>query len=316
MQSITLRVVLTKFCSQPCLEQTLESYELCCLVETFPARHTDLQDYLKTLKVAFLYAKAVALCPTHWAMTNRVMQRNRRIGCSISGVAQFLAVHSMDVLKTWLETGYAKVRYYDDVYSDWFAVKNSIKLTSVKPSGTVSLLAGATPGLHYPESRFYIRRIRINATSPLVEALRRKGHPIEPAEHDEHTAVVTFVVDVGEGVRTSKEVSLWEQLALNAFFQKYWSDNQNSHTVTFDPETEGHQIEAALNFYQYQLKGVSFLPRLPEGAYKQMPYSQISEERFHELDAMIDRSPAVAGMLLSPRDQLQDKFCDGDACVL
>ena len=75
----------------PCLEQTLESYELCCLVETFPANHESLEDYRRTLKFAYLYAKTVTLGRTHWPLTNRVLLRNRRIGCSMSGVAQFIA---------------------------------------------------------------------------------------------------------------------------------------------------------------------------------------------------------------------------------
>ena len=74
----------------PCLEQTLESYELCCLVETFPNNHDSLEDYQRTLKYAYLYRKTVTLGRTHWSETNRVMLRNRRIGCSVSGVIQFI----------------------------------------------------------------------------------------------------------------------------------------------------------------------------------------------------------------------------------
>ena len=64
----------------PCLEQTLESYELCCLVETFPHNHTSLDDYLITLKYAMLYAKTVTLGPTHWPLTNKAMMKNRSVG--------------------------------------------------------------------------------------------------------------------------------------------------------------------------------------------------------------------------------------------
>jgi ribonucleotide reductase alpha subunit len=62
----------------PCLEQTLESYEMCCLSETFPNNHKDLDEFLDTLKLAFKYAKIVTLGTTHWKETNTVMQRNRR----------------------------------------------------------------------------------------------------------------------------------------------------------------------------------------------------------------------------------------------
>ena len=74
--------------SNPCVEQTLESNELCCLVETFPSHHDDAEDYKRTLKFAYLYAKTVTLLPTHNAKTNAVMQRNRRIGLSQSGIIQ------------------------------------------------------------------------------------------------------------------------------------------------------------------------------------------------------------------------------------
>ncbi len=76
--------------------RTIESYELCCLVETFPANHDSLEDYQRTLKYAYLYAKTVTLGRTHWADTNRVMLRNRRIGCSVSGVAQFVTNRGLD----------------------------------------------------------------------------------------------------------------------------------------------------------------------------------------------------------------------------
>lgn len=79
----------------PCLEQTLESHELCCLVETFPVNHNSLPDYLDTLELAFLYAKSVTLgLPEQWPQTYEVMHRNRRIGTSMSGIAQFLTIKS------------------------------------------------------------------------------------------------------------------------------------------------------------------------------------------------------------------------------
>ena len=180
----------------PCLEQSLESYELCCLVETFPDNHDDLEDYKRTLKYAYLYAKTVTLGRTHWSDTNRVMLRNRRIGCSVSGVAQFINNRGLDEFRNWLEDGYDTIQNWDKVYSDWFAIPRSIKTTSVKPSGTVSLLAGATPGLHYPESRFYIRRIRLSVNSELIEPLRKAGYKIEPAFGSEDSTLVVEVVDV------------------------------------------------------------------------------------------------------------------------
>jgi ribonucleoside-triphosphate reductase (thioredoxin) len=295
----------------PCLEQTLESFEMCCLVETFPYNHESLEDYQRTLKFAYLYAKTVTLGGTQWPETNRVMLRNRRIGCSMSGIAQFLTHRGINEFQRWCDSGYQTIQQYDKEYSELFAIPRSIKTTSIKPSGTVSLLAGATPGMHYPESRFYIRRVRISERSDLIPALRDAGYPIEPAVDQPETAIVEIPVDVGEGIRTSAELSVWEQLSLAAFLQKHWADNQVSSTVSFDPATEGGMLPHALDYFQYQLKGVSFLPRIDYGAFPQMPYEGITVEEYERRAAQlkpIDFS-TVAGEECVP-----DRFCDGDAC--
>ena len=217
-------------------------------------------------------------------------------------------------LRNWLESGYDKLQEYDKNYSDWFAVPRSIKTTSVKPSGTVSLLAGSTPGLHYPESRFYIRRIRLSVNSPLIKPLEKAGYKIEPAFGSEAlTVVIEVPVAVGEGIRTVSEVPMWEQMALAAFMQRYWADNQVSCTVTFDPEKEGPMIATALNYFQYQLKGISFLPKLELGAYKQMPYEEISEKKYNE---MVKKLSFLSFRQVKGNEAEIDKFCNNDTCEI
>ena len=296
----------------PCLEQTLESYELCCLVETFPSNHDSLEDYQRTLKYAYLYAKTVTLGKTHWSDTNRVMLRNRRIGCSVSGVAQFITKHGMEELRKWLEKGYDIIQEWDCMYSDWFAIPKSIKTTSVKPSGTVSLLVGATPGMHYPESRFYIRRIRVSKHSELLEPLKRAGYKIEPAfGSEDSTVVVEIPVDVGEGIRTAAELSIWEQFSLAAFLQRHWADNQVSCTATFDPETEAEELPHVLNYFQYRLKGISLLPRHEKGAYKQMPYEAINQDTYNKELKKLGKLSFVG---VEGEEAEVDKFCNNDVC--
>lgn len=297
----------------PCLEQTLESYEICCLVETFPAKHESKEDFLDTLKCAFTYAKTVTLGATHWPKTNHIMQRNRRIGASMSGIAQFVASRGIHELHEWCHAGYKAIQQHDDYISSKFRVPQSIKTTSIKPSGTVSLLAGATPGMHFPESRYYIRRVRMAETSSMIPSLVSAGYHVEKTD-EPGTVVVEFPIDAGEGVRTLDEVSMWEQLGMAAFLQKHWADNQVSCTVTFDPKTEGPQLQHALDLYQYDLKGVSFLPRVEMGAYKHMPYEAISKEKYEELHAKL--RPLDLSSDSSVNNDVPDKFCDAAGCSI
>ncbi|RLN63859.1 hypothetical protein BBJ29_006639 [Phytophthora kernoviae] len=270
----------------PCLEQTLESYEMCCLVETFPFNHDSLEDFLETLKYAFI----------------------------MSGIAQFISNRGLDEFQRWCDTGYAKIQDIDDIVSARFAIPRSIKTTSIKPSGTVSLLAGATPGMHYPENRFYIRRMRLDKHSDLLPALQRAGYDIEPAnEAPDSTLVVSIPVDLGEGVRTLSDVSAWEQMALACFLQHYWADNQVSCTVTFDPKTEGPHLSHMLDYFQYQLKGISLLPKLELGAYKQMPYEEIDACTYHKMNQSIDLLQFNVIQSTETVVDVPDKYCE--ACV-
>jgi ribonucleotide reductase alpha subunit len=93
------QVVIEGYQVGQCLEQSLESYELCNLVETFPANHEDADDYMRTLKFAYLYAKTVTLLPTHNPRTNQVTLRNRRIGLSQSGIVQAFAQFGLRFLR-------------------------------------------------------------------------------------------------------------------------------------------------------------------------------------------------------------------------
>ncbi len=268
----------------PCVEQSLESYELCNLVETFPNNHESLDDFKRSLKFAYMYAKTVSLAPTHWKETNQIMMRNRRIGNSMSGIAQLVAERGVDTLRQWADEGYKFIEELDKKYSeDWFAVPESIKKTSIKPSGSVSLVAGATPGVHWPVAGEYqIRRITFAKNDSLLPHLREAGYPVEDAVGDKYSVKVSFPIHTGKGVRSESEVSMWEQLSLTALLQEYWADNQVSSTIKFDRETEGPQIKHALEHFDSKLKGISFLPK-EDHKFSQPPYEGISEKEYYDL---------------------------------
>jgi ribonucleoside-triphosphate reductase (thioredoxin) len=299
--------------ANPCCEVGLESNELCNLCEMFPNNHDSLEEFQSTVKYAYLFAKTITLLNTQWQDTNRVMLRNRRIGLSITGISQFLANNNIDTLKKWMETAYQDAKYYDQIYSDWFAIPESIKITTAKPSGTLSLLAGSTPGIHFPESQYYIRRVRLGNDSPFIKILKESGFHIEAAiGQEESTSVVNFPVFIGENVRTINDVSMWEQLGIAAFVQKYFSDNSVSVTITFKPE-EAKDIKYALDLYQYQLKAVSFLPKYESTAYPQMPYEEITKEQYDEIKSNLKE---IDFSQLFSYEALGEKYCTNDTCEI
>lgn len=314
----------------PCCEQTLESYEVCNLVETMPSKHTGgifmrlnkktglieektmtaVEEYHETLKYAYLYAKTVTLLNTHWEETNNVMQKNKRIGVSMTGIPDAFAKFGRDFfLKEFCDKGYQFLRKLDAKWSkEWLVCMQSNKLTTVKPSGTTSLLAGVSPGIHYPHSEYYIRRIRIAADSELLDELRACGYTITPdpygaiyqkdpdTYHDlvidgekiiigYTTMVVDFPVHEKYYVKSKFDASMWEQ-GQNVFdMQYYWADNQVSATITFTKE-EARDVKTFLEIAQNKCKGISMMP-LENHGYALAPYEAITKEEFERLSSQI-----------------------------
>ncbi len=292
----------------PCGEQSLESFELCCLVETFPSRHESYKEFQETLKYAYLYAKSVTLVNTHWQETNAVMLKNRRMGISQTGIIEAFVKYGRRVILEWCDKGYKYLQELDEQYSGWLCIPKSIKLTTVKPSGTVSLLPGVPPGIHYPHSEYYIRRIRISKNSDLIKPLKNAGYYIEEDSYSPNTVVVEFPVEEKFFDRSKNDVSIWEQAENAAAYQKYWSDNQVSITITFTKE-EADQIKYVLECYEDKLKSVSFLP-IKEHGYKQAPYEEITKEKYEDIISKIKPLD-----LDTTKDRaIGERFCDTEAC--
>ena len=298
----------------PCAEQSLESFEMCTLVETYLNRHESLEDFKRTLKFAYLYAKTVTLLPTHWEETNAIMQRNRRIGTSVSGVANFADNNGLPILRHWLDEGYAVVKSYDESYSEWLGIRESIKMTTVKPSGTVSILAGESPGVHWTAGgKFFLRAIRFGNNDPMLPLFKMANYTVEPASESPDTTSVVFFPIKTDAKRSEKDVSIYEKMALAATAQRYWSDNSVSVTVTFDSEKESDAVGTVLHMYDGQLKTVSFLP-MGNTVYPQMPYTQITEEEYTQYSMQlfaIDFAGVYAGMAA---DAMGEAYCTTDAC--
>jgi hypothetical protein len=294
----------------PCAEQTLWDKELCCLVETFPTKHRDLAEFRDTLKYAYLHAKIVTCIPTHNSSTNAVIARNRRIGTSMAGIWQMYETLGARECSRWWDEGYRHIRELDEDYSGWMGVGRSIKVTSVKPGGTIPLLVGVEGGMKLPISRFYMRTIRIESTSALAQALIDAGYRVEPDLTTPRTVVAYFPCKDATTQRVAREVSLWEQAALFTRLQADWSDNQVSATLTFQPH-EAKDIAPVLAAYTGQWKAASFLP-LWDHQYPQAPYIPCLEEEYEAALAKIRPLVLDEGDL----HDTDEKFCTSDVCLL
>lgn len=296
----------------PCAEQCLEAYEACNLVETFPFHADGRRDFMDTLRSAFLYGKTVTLMGNHWAESNAVMLRNRRIGIGQSGIQQFVAAHGLDEWCDWSDEGYSLVRHdLDAELSAWLRIPRSIRVTTVKPSGTVSILANATPGIHFPVAdRYHIRRVRVAENSPLLPKVVEAGYPVERDVYDGSSFVVEFPVDAGADVRPESAVPMVEQLGMAAAAQRHWSDNAVSVTLKFH-DGEADQIPWVLHHAERSLKCVSFLRQGGE-SYAQSPYEGISEAEYRE------RADNVLGVDWSDHESQAagERYCEGDKCLI
>ena len=150
------------------------------------------------------------LLPTHWAATNQVVARNRRIGVSLSGLADFLNMINETDFTDLMGDAYRNVRAVNTRLAAEAGIPASIRVTTVKPSGSISLLTGVSPGLHYPTHSYCIRRVRVGEHTPIAKFLVKAGMPFEKDVYSDNTYVFSFPIDQSV-TRPATQVSMWQQ---------------------------------------------------------------------------------------------------------
>lgn len=301
----------------PCGEIALENYELCNLAECFPPRCNSSKEFYNAIRYATFYSSTVSLLPTHRPETNAVIAKNRRIGVSISGIAQWASGEvpskwgpmNYTKMTTFLRNAYKIIKEENKHLAKQAGVPASVRVTTVKPSGSISLLAGVTPGVHYPVSRYAIRRMRIAENSPLVQPLKDAGVKWEKDIYSDRTLVFEFVIDHGD-VRPCEEVSPWEQFSLMAMIQRAYSDNCVSATIYFDKDKDKKDVEKLLAMFIPVLKSVSMLPH-NNGVYAQAPYEKIDRETY--LRRRGEYTNIDFGSVKN-NVPVGSKYCSGDKC--
>lgn len=272
--------------TNPCAEISLASNECCNLAEIYLNNIESEEELWACVSGIYKTQKAVCALPFLHEETNAIVHKNMRIGMGITGVCQ-----SLDKIK-WLDKCYRKLRKLDKEWSEKRGWPQSIKLTTVKPSGTLSLLAGATPGVHPAFSQYYVRRVRMGSGDPLVKVCRDLGYHVEyvlgfDGKEDRSTMVVQFPCESGANAILAKDMSAIKQLELVKTMQSDWADNAVSVTVYYKPE-ELPEIKKWLEAnYEKNIKSVSFLLHSGHG-FLQAPYSEITKEEYEQIRAGVN----------------------------
>jgi adenosylcobalamin-dependent ribonucleoside-triphosphate reductase len=328
----------------PCAEITLWNGEPCNLVEVVPVqclRHG--LDVERALILGAQYTYRITFAKYIWKETARVIAQNRRIGVSLTGMQDYFlekyghyAVKGFEVVDGVEDI--TKPIFHQEIVDEldrWYKIVvdtnkaqakamgavESIKKTTVKPSGTVAKLPGVSSGIHWNYAPYMIQRIRFHETDPYLDVLRACGFPIEKAQKEPNAVVVEFpIMNAGAdnpNFLGAGDVPLEVQFANQYLFAAYWADNAVSATLTFHHGKEEDKIQPLLEAYNNRIKSTSLLPYSGHG-YVQAPWEPITKEEYDRRVAELVAKPEdiqhLFDLTVEPKEDMLDSECIGGAC--
>jgi ribonucleoside-triphosphate reductase (thioredoxin) len=298
--------------TNPCGEISLASYECCNLSELYLNNIQSKEELIICAKLLYKTQKAIAALPFIHEETNKIVHKNMRLGLGVTGICQ-----SLDKID-WLDVCYKELRKFDKEWSKERGWNRSIKLTTIKPSGTLSLLAGSTPGVHPAYSKYYTRRIRMSSNDALVSYCRDLGYYIEYAvnfdgseNHD--TVVVEFPCETPDGALFADDMGVVQQLEMVKKLQEVWSDNAVSVTAYYSENELSILKQWLSDNYETGIKSVSFLMRQKHG-FKQAPYEEITKEAYELKKSKV--KPLITILQNIGNETLEGIECEGGACPI
>lgn len=294
----------------PCAEIPLANRESCNLSELVLPKLKSLAEARDAAVLLYKIQKAVAAMGYLDPTSNAITSENLRLGLSVTGVMQ-----ASDEQKGWLSDIYEHLKTVDHWWSATREWNESKRLTTVKPSGTLSLLGGVTPGGHPGFSEFHVRRVRMSANDPILDWCRDRGYPWEwvqtfEGEADVRTAVVEFPVQLPSHTVFADEMSAIDQLETVRWLQREWADNAVSITVYYEAD-ELLEIQDYLVDHWSEFKSLSFLLKTDHG-FAQAPLEAITEEEYHERVDKVEHTHQYATVL--GLSELLDDDCATGAC--
>lgn len=270
--------------TNPCGEITLRDRQFCNLTEIVARAEDTEETLLKKAEIAAIlgtYQSSLTEFPYISKEWKKNCDEERLLGVSITGQWDCPAVRQAEVLKKI----YKKIIDTNKKYAKKFNINPSTSVTSVKPSGTVSQLVNAAPGMHPRHSPYYVRRIRISTGDPLCKMLREQKVPYHPEVGQTEASATTYVFDFP--VRSPSKSTFKKDL--NAIDQlEYWKMVKENYTEHNPSQTiltkDDEWIKVANWLYENWdiIGGLTFLPR-DNTVYQLAPFEEISEEEYEKL---------------------------------
>lgn len=279
----------------PCAEIGLADGESCNLATIYLPNVTSLKQLCEISELLYKVQKQVTRLEYPYAKTTEIVRKNARLGQNVSGILQ-----ASEEQVSWLTKAYENLRNIDEKFSKANGLPESVRLTTVQPSGTLSLLPGVTPGIHPAFARYYIRRVRFGSADALVDQCRKRGHKVQwdiglDGREDHTRYVVDFPCKSPDNAVLAAEMTAVQQLEWVKRLQTEWADNAVSVTVYYRKE-ELPEIKSWLEKnYDTGVKSVSFLLHSDHN-FPLPPYEEISQETYEKMVSKIDLSVPLTAM--------------------
>jgi len=307
-----------------CTEILLDSRGMCNLTEIVPIMFVkdgildeDGLYEAQRLSARMGYRMTMVDFELHsWDLINK---RDRLIGCSITGWQDFVnELKLTDGNQRAILNKLRKITIDEsERYAKELGLNPPVLHCTNKPSGTISLLAGVSSGIHYQHSELYTRRIRISVNDPLAEAMKEMGFRWNPevgqTKENATTIVFEFPMRSPKG-KTKYEVTAIEQLENYKMFMDEYSNHNVSCTVTVRDD-EWEAVEEWVWENWDSIIGLSFLP-LTDSMYELLPYESLTQE---EYDAMLKITPKFKQEVLQKYEkgeefEIIESDCVGGSC--
>ena len=310
------------FGTNPCSEIILRSNQFCNLSEVVIREKDTLASLKKKVETAAIIGTLQATL-TDFRYLRNLWKRNTEeealLGLSMTGIMDHPTLgNSSDKTKQWLEELKEVAITTNKIWAEKLGIAQSVAITCVKPSGTVSQLVDSASGIHPRFSKQYIRRVRSDKKDPLAVFMENKGFPVEQDVMSPASAVFSFPVKAPEKSVTVAEVGAMQQLELWKTYQNHWCEHKPSITVYY---TDNEFLQVAQWIWDnFEIcSGISLLP-VSDHVYQQAPYEDISIEKYNELLAAMPQGVSWEDLENFEQEDnttgSQELACTGGACEI